>query len=132
HDRYLLDRVSTDLLALDGKGNARIYAELSQWEAAIQTPEPAVKKPVEKPRPNEKSSPPARKKLTWNEQRELESIEGSIHAAEALVLSWQKKTTDSTVIADHVKLHEAYDQLSKAQQEVERLYARWAELEEKK
>jgi hypothetical protein len=31
-----------------------------------------------------------------------------------------------------MKLHEAYDQLSKAQQEVERLYARWAELEEKK
>src|SRR5205085_10496582 len=33
HDRYLLDRVSTELLALDGKGSASIYAELAQWLA---------------------------------------------------------------------------------------------------
>ncbi|OGR47802.1 MAG: hypothetical protein A2X40_03920 [Elusimicrobia bacterium GWC2_65_9] len=33
HDRYLLDRVSKEILALDGKGAARSFADLSQWES---------------------------------------------------------------------------------------------------
>src|SRR5207249_576188 len=32
HDRYLLDRVSTELLALDGRGGAAHYADYAQWE----------------------------------------------------------------------------------------------------
>src|SRR5262249_34372200 len=32
HDRYLLDRVSTQLLALDGRGGARPFADYEQWE----------------------------------------------------------------------------------------------------
>src|SRR4051812_48062817 len=36
HDRYLLDRVSTEILALDGKGNAKMFAALAQWEAALE------------------------------------------------------------------------------------------------
>src|SRR5208283_3684181 len=34
HDRYLLDRISTEILALDGRGNANMYADLAQWEQA--------------------------------------------------------------------------------------------------
>src|SRR4029450_3830932 len=34
HDRYLLDRVSTRLLALDGRGGATFYADYDQWEQA--------------------------------------------------------------------------------------------------
>src|SRR5439155_13232697 len=34
HDRFLLDRVSTGILALDGKGGARPFADLAQWERA--------------------------------------------------------------------------------------------------
>jgi ATP-binding cassette subfamily F protein uup len=32
HDRYLLDRVSKEILALDGKGGSNYFADLSQWE----------------------------------------------------------------------------------------------------
>ena len=32
HDRYLLDRVSTSLLALDGRGGVVPYADYTQWE----------------------------------------------------------------------------------------------------
>ena len=32
HDRYLLDRVATRLLALDGRGGATSYADYRQWE----------------------------------------------------------------------------------------------------
>ena len=34
HDRWLLDRVSTRLLALDGTGRAEWFADYAQWEAA--------------------------------------------------------------------------------------------------
>ena len=34
HDRYLLDRVATRILALDGKGGAEYFADLAQWEAS--------------------------------------------------------------------------------------------------
>src|SRR6185437_6077891 len=32
HDRYLLDRVATVVLGLDGKGNTGVFAGLEQWE----------------------------------------------------------------------------------------------------
>ena len=138
HDRYLLDRVSTELLALDGKGNANLYADLSQWERAREAAEEAAataKKTAAAaalqpavPRPQQQQ----KKRLSWKEQKELEGMEEAIHAAEAQVESLQARVIDPAVMADHVKLHEAYDQLAKAQHEVERLYARWSELEEKK
>src|SRR6185503_14260433 len=34
HDRYLLDRVSTAVVALDGEGGATSYADYAQWEIA--------------------------------------------------------------------------------------------------
>ena len=37
HDRFLLDRVSTRILALDGRGGALPYADYDQWEAARQS-----------------------------------------------------------------------------------------------
>ena len=40
HDRYLLETVSTDLLALDGRGGSAHFASLDQWQAA-QAPPPA-------------------------------------------------------------------------------------------
>src|SRR6201996_8652899 len=32
HDRYMLDRVSTVVLGLDGRGGAEMFADYSQWE----------------------------------------------------------------------------------------------------
>ncbi|MEA2711711.1 MAG: transport system ATP-binding/permease protein, partial [Phycisphaerales bacterium] len=129
HDRYLLDRVSTELLALDGRGNANMYAELAQWEnARAQEMEreviaagrkPAVSRPA--------AATQAKVRLSWKEQRELEAMEETIHAAEARVATLQSRVVDPAVMIDHVKLHEAYDELANAQHEVERLYARWAE-----
>src|SRR5215510_3924590 len=43
HDRFMLERVSTMILALDGAGGAATFADYAQWEAAraaAPTPEP--------------------------------------------------------------------------------------------
>jgi ATP-binding cassette subfamily F protein uup len=132
HDRYLLDRVSTEILALDGQGNANIYADLAQWtqaRAATEQSNTTENKPETKP--PARTTTPQKKRLTWNEQKELESIEENIHKAEAESARLQSQVTNPAILADHIKAREAYEQLAKAQQEVERLYTRWAELESK-
>jgi ATP-binding cassette subfamily F protein uup len=136
HDRYLLDRLSTELLALDGKGDANVYADLGQWERAREDAiesEAQAKKAAAAPasasaKPKGAS---ATKRLNWNEQREWEQMEAKLLEAEGRVESLQKVVSDPAVIADHVKMHEACDRLHEAQERVEQLYARWAELEAK-
>ncbi len=132
HDRYLLDRVSTEILALDGRGSANMFADLSQWEqarsAATKT-EDVPKKP--QPAASSRAATPQKKRLTWNEQRELEGMEDAIHRAEAEVELLHTRVADPAHLTDHVKARQAYEQLAAAQHEVERLYARWAELDAK-
>jgi ATP-binding cassette subfamily F protein uup len=131
HDRYLLDRASTELLALDGRGNANIYADLAQWESARKAPAeaPTIKAPA-KPQVAV-STPTQKKRLTWNEQKEFDGMEEKIHAAEKKVKQLQELTDAPEMALDHVKARNAYEALGAAQHEVELLYARWAELEAK-
>ncbi len=133
HDRYLLDRLSTEILALDGRGNANLYAELAQWEAARRQTRsaPAEKKSPAKGESNPTPAPAKKKKLTWNEQKEWDGMEAAIHAAEEKVASLQTQMNDPGVLVDHAKLRDVCDKLGAAQAEVDRLYARWSELEAK-
>jgi ATP-binding cassette subfamily F protein uup len=132
HDRYLLDRVSTEILALDGKGSAAMFAELAQWERAQEQAARGLAE--QKPTVTRVAPPstPAKIRLSWKEQRELEGMETAILDAERLVEQLQTKVSDPVVLADHVKSHAAFDELARAQQQVENLYARWAELEGKR
>ena len=78
--------------------------------------------------PEKKPSP---KKLTLREQREWETIEAAIHAAEKDAARWQKTIEDPAVMASREKMTDACEQLTRAQTEVARLFDRWQELEEK-
>ena len=51
------------------------------------------------------STTPGVKKLTWNELRELEQMEGKILEAEETLHKWQKQMEDPKVLADRDKLH---------------------------
>ncbi len=135
HDRYLLDRVSTELLALDGKGGANLYADLAQWERAqSEARESAVaaasaaRKPATQA-PSASSSKP--KRLNWNEQREWEQMETKILAAEQEVQTLQARMSDPKVMADRNAMNEACEKLSDVQMRVATLYDRWGELEAK-
>ena len=46
HDRYLLDRVSTTVLGLDGRGGAETFADYSQWEVWQREPVQAAAAPA--------------------------------------------------------------------------------------
>ncbi len=132
HDRYLLDRLSTSLLALDGKGGATTYVDLAQWEQAQKAPKPApTKTPPKAAAPAKPASRPAGKRLTWNEQKEWQNMESAIATAEQQVADFESQLGDPALIADHRKMHVLCDNLAAAKSKVEALYARWQELEEK-
>jgi len=130
HDRYLFDRVSTVVLALDGKGGAGVFADYQQWEDA-QRRQPTVEKPAVAPRSAVKAAPTGLKRLSYNEQREWAQMESMILAAEEALDVCSVAVADPAIAADAALLHERYTALQAAQAEVDRLYARWAELEAK-
>ena len=133
HDRYLLDRLSTLLLALDGSGDVGYFAELSQWEQASAVKKTAAR-PVAPANAASKAAAPAdsKKKLSYNEAREWEQIETRIHTAEARLETSKKQLELPEIISDPGRLTEAAAEIEKAQAEVDRLYDRWAELEAKR
>lgn len=134
HDRFMLDRLSTELLALDGKGGARRFVDFAQWQAfrdAQEEEETAAQK-IAPARPVPESSGKAvqaRKRLTWAEQRELELMEEKVMAAEDMLHGLQKLMEDPATLADHQKLREVCTKVDVAQTTVSDLYARWQELE---
>lgn len=127
HDRYMLDRVSTIVLGLDGKGESGLFADYSQWEQfRSESTKESKSEPAAKPVPS-----PSKKRLSYNEQREWDQIETLIHAAEQKLSGIHRQLEDPAVTSDPKRLQECYAQLEPSQADVDRLYERWAELEAK-
>jgi ABC transport system ATP-binding/permease protein len=133
HDRYMLDRVSTTVLGLDGKGSAQTFADYSQWEQwFLQQGSETEAKPA--PKPALSVSPVAvvgKKKLSYLEAREFATIEERVEAADARLETAKARVNDPEIAVDAAKLTEALAEMEAAQAEVDALYARWAELTEK-
>ena len=128
HDRYLLDRVSTVVLGLDGNGGVQRFADYSQWEAWKAGPkQPKVKPVTAAPL----RSAPAKKRLSYIENREYETIEDRIAEAEQLLREKRELLQDSAVVKDGRLLDKTYREIEEAQKAVDELYSRWSELEEK-
>ena len=126
HDRYLLDRVSTIVIGLNGEGEAGVFADYSQWEAARD--EQPVEKTVARERPIPSPAAPKRK-LSYIDQREWDAMEERILEAERELAAWQRAVQEAA--SDAQRLPEAYEKLQQAQVRVEELYARWVELDSK-
>ena len=129
HDRFMLERVSTTILALDGRGGTAIFADYAQWEAGRVAAEPEPRKPSsERPVEPSRARP---KRLGYREQREWDGMEAAILAAELAVEACQRGVDDPAIASDPTALQERYAALEAARADVDRLYARWAELESK-
>ncbi len=138
HDRYLLDRVCTTMLALDGRGGAWRLADCAQWEDLAQRLQLGGDALASKA--NEARSAPAAtagspKKaaqgppLTIKERRELGGMSAAIEKAEARLNALSARAIDPATAADPVLLTRSCAELAEAQEAVDRLYARWQELE---
>jgi ATP-binding cassette subfamily F protein uup len=134
HDRYMLDRVSTTVLGLDGQGGAERFADYPQWEAwqaeRQQTAQAGARGSGRAA--SAESSTPSKKKLSYLEAREYASIEERVAAAEQVLDAKRTAAEDPKIASDGTRLMSAHGDLEEAQREVDELYARWAELEKKK
>lgn len=137
HDRYLLDRVSTVIFGLDGFGSAKTFADYSQWDSwqRSQQAQRAAKSKVRMPpaegaRPTLAAEP--KKKLSFAETREYETIEKRIAEAELALRNHCERLEDSAVVNDAARLRETALEVQEAQKVVDDLYVRWADLEQKK
>ncbi len=129
HDRFMLDRVCTEILGLDGSGRVGRYADCAQWQAAQARI--AGGKEVAPGRGKSKKSKGivADSGLTASEKTELRDMEAAILEAEDRVEQRVKATEDPAVGGDHIEAQKRWEELESARRQVEALYARWEKLE---
>ena len=131
HDRYMLEEVCSSFIGLDGKGRHGGFAEYGQWESWLRQEVSLGEKLLTESSSKRKPSRPKSKKLSFRDQQEYGTIEQRVLEAEALLDRCRAKTEDPSIVSNHAQIQEAYEALKVAEQHVEQLYARWAELEAK-
>jgi len=142
HDRWFLDRLATSILAFEGEGVVRQYhGNYSDYRAASaqrRAPSSAAAtdvKPLTQaiPAKSAAAAAAAPPKLTFAERRELDGLLARIEAAEAAAAGLESRLADPSVYAaggDAVKT--MLRDLDAAKAEVERLIARWEDLESRR
>jgi ATP-binding cassette subfamily F protein uup len=134
HDRYMLDRVSSIVLGLNGKGGAERFADYAQWEqwqTQQSRSDAASEARTQAASSSASSASPAKKKLSYLEAREYATIEQRVEEAEELVRAKRAELEDPANATDAARLVSTQGELDAAQEELDALYARWAELEKK-
>jgi ATP-binding cassette subfamily F protein uup len=134
HDRYLLDRVSTVVLGLDGVGAAERFADYSQWDAwqrARKQSMAAESRRRDLPQTARIEALSGKRKLSYLEAREFATIEQRLAEAEQALAAKRSAFEDPAIAFDASRLLVAEAEMIAAQKTVDDLYARWAELEQK-
>ncbi|HEX4322477.1 MAG TPA: ABC-F family ATP-binding cassette domain-containing protein [Acidobacteriaceae bacterium] len=145
HDRYMLDRISTVVLGLDGMGNAERFADYSQWdqwqaeqkaaESKASSPTGLTARSAAAGQPasadQEAGNSSGKKKLSYLDARDYATIESRIAAGEELLASKRAQLELDEIVTNAVMLQTALAEAEAAQNAVDALYARWAELEAK-
>jgi len=131
HDRYLIDKLTEQLFIFDGTGHVTIYngnyadfkyeQELKSKEEKLNSKnkKETVEVPVQKAE--------EKKKLSYKEQLEHESLEKEIDTIEVAI---KDKTAELNTESDHLKLSELADEIKKLQTILDAKSARWLELSE--
>ena len=146
HDRYLLNRVSSTVLGLDGRGHIGRFADYAQWEdwldemGEADPDAPDQRKAALKPDGSSATqrtgaeSPSAsgsKKKLSYLEAREFAAIEQRVEESDARLADARDRVEHPEVATNATLLQQALLELDSAQHQNDALYARWAELTEK-
>lgn len=137
HDRMMLDSVSSHILALDGKGRNEFFVDYEQYEQVAEefAPDEEIKAPKSLKMPKGMTAPKAPKPkvgLSTQEARELDRLPAKIEKAEELLKVLQADMTNPNYASDYTKLAELNKKHESAQQDLERLFKSWEELEAKK
>ncbi|GGA26791.1 ABC-F family ATP-binding cassette domain-containing protein [Psychrobacillus lasiicapitis] len=127
HDRFFLDRIAKKLWILNGDGSVNewlgVYSDY--LEVAKATPIEIVEE--------KKEEPPVKvvkekKKMSYKEQREWDTIGEEIEKTEQLIAELEEKIVNTG--SDFMLLQELTDKLEQANSTYEQLIERWSYLED--
>lgn len=132
HDRAFLDRTIHFILAFEGNGKIKEYPGNYSFylEKKESKSSQASKAPDKAPTDTRKSQVKVQKKLSYNEQRELDTIEELINNLEDSASAKQKEIDSSST--DYKLQEKLYVELENINKLIEEKTNRWLELQEKK
>ena len=134
HDRYFLDRTVEHVFRFEGEGRVRQYpgnytafleARREDERAAIPAQVTATARPATRERGANAS---AKRKLSFKERKELETLETRIEAAEKRKAEIEKEL--STNSSDAYLVHQHYQERERLTEQLAQDLERWAELAE--
>ena len=136
HDRYFLDQVAQKILAFTPEGVIP-FDGLSQWEVwytnfLAKTGSNSTQSKPQLTTIKESVAPKApekKRKLSYNDQREFDSMESNIHTAEARLKALEAESLLKENLSNSKKLGEISKEMKEVQARIDYLYIRWEELE---
>ena len=133
HDRYFMDRIVDHVLAFEGDGKIKDFvgnfSEYREWKKTeIGSPKSDTSTPlsVTNQQPTTNNQQP-KKKLSFKEQRELETIEKEMPELEKKRAEILEKLNNE---ADYEKIATLSAELEKVSEKLEEYEMRWLELQE--
>jgi ATP-binding cassette subfamily F protein uup len=135
HDRDFLDRVATTTIAMEGRGQAVVYAGgWSDYQA--QKAETSGEAPAAKPKPKKEKAPQKSKQesegLTYTEKHRLEELPGVLDRLAAEIAKLEEFLADPDLFGkEPLKFQKATDALVERQEALANAEEEWLELAEK-
>ena len=131
HDRYFLDRLCDHLFVFEGQGQIRDfpgnYTDYREWKDAKKAEEKKELKAEKAAEKVQQKIETTKRKLSFNEQRELEQLEIDMPALE---IKKNQLIEELNTSRDHEKLLEISAALKQLEADLDRLLSRWIELSE--
>ncbi|MFV5783256.1 ABC-F family ATP-binding cassette domain-containing protein [Pediococcus acidilactici] len=129
HDRYFLDKVSDQLLIFDGNGQIEQYTgQISDYlKQRAQTTSTSATAAKPRTEPTSVVKPKKKKKRTYAEEKEWQTIEAEIDKLEQKSKTITEQMNEYA--ADYGKLSELQAELNQVSDELENKMARWEYLE---
>jgi ATP-binding cassette subfamily F protein uup len=131
HDRRFMDEVCEQIIAIP---EFISFSDMDQWEKWFRASFLGAKtqaRPTAAPKSEVREERAARKKLTYKDQLEFDRMEEVILEKETRLAELTAHSEQPEVSRNAVELLKASTEMAELQAEIDRLYARWAELEEK-
>lgn len=134
HDRYFLDRVATQILALDGAGGADHYdgdyTEYHDWKAArkrqpiLEEVVPVKSEPVKRPK-TKAVQPKGKKKQST---RDSQTLEAEIAEAEKRLAELSDQLGQPEEVRDSERLKALNQEYQRTDARLHQLYAEWEQV----
>ncbi len=135
HDRFFLDKISTQIFSFEDDGTIEIYdgnySEFHDWKAgrAVRV---ANRAPDEKPKADEPK--PKTEVLSKNQRQKIEKriseIEEEISQSEADLANISYRMSLPEIASNHEKLQKTTERFQKAERQIQMLYKEWEQLSE--